>query len=124
MVKFCSLCVHRAESAEKMYTKKQRCANPRRNRRGRFRKGVADVHLSLEEYGLVFQITLEWDREETLWVSYVPGLNYLSTYGETRESVIALTRGLIAGYIEAALQEGLPLPRLRLDADVREGTFG
>jgi predicted RNase H-like HicB family nuclease len=31
-----------------------------------------------------FHILLEWGTVEQIWVSYVPALNYLSTYGETR----------------------------------------
>lgn len=54
-----------------------------------------------------FHVLLEWDEPEGLWVSYVPGLNYLSTYGETREEALAMTREAILGYLEAAEKEGI-----------------
>lgn len=32
-----------------------------------------------------FQVLLEWDSESQAWVTYVPALDYLSTFGQTRE---------------------------------------
>jgi predicted RNase H-like HicB family nuclease len=58
-----------------------------------------------------FKVVLEWDPEESVWVTYVPSLNHLSTYGETREEALAQTREAILGYIEAAEQENISLPR-------------
>jgi antitoxin HicB len=49
-----------------------------------------------------FQIVLEWDAEDGVWVTYVPALNYLSTYGDTREEALANTQEAIVGYFEAA----------------------
>ena len=57
-----------------------------------------------------FQVVLEWDSEENVWVTYVPALDFLSTYGETKDEAIANTREAILGYIEAASKEGLPVP--------------
>ncbi len=57
-----------------------------------------------------FRVLLEWDSEDRVWVSYVPTLDFLSTYGETREEALANTREAILGYVEAAAREGLPLP--------------
>ena len=54
-----------------------------------------------------FHVLLEWDATEQLWVSYVPGLNYLSTYGETRDEALTMTREAIEGYLEAAEREGI-----------------
>lgn len=54
-----------------------------------------------------FHVLLEWDATEQLWVSYVPALNYLSTYGETRDEALTMTREAIAGYLEAAEREGI-----------------
>lgn len=54
-----------------------------------------------------FHVLLEWDKTEEVWVSYVPALNYLSTYGETRDEALALTREAITGYLEAAEKEGI-----------------
>ena len=44
-----------------------------------------------------------------MWVSYVPALNHLSTYGDTREDALAETTEAIAGYLEAAAKEGINL---------------
>jgi len=57
-----------------------------------------------------FQVLLERDAEAGVWVTYVPTLNGLSTYGETREEALEQTREAILGYLEAAEKEGLPLP--------------
>ncbi len=57
-----------------------------------------------------FQVVLEWDSVDKVWVTYVPLLNYLSTYGETREEALANTQEAILGYIEAAGKEGIPVP--------------
>ena len=57
-----------------------------------------------------FQVVLEWDAEDKVWVTYVPLLNYLSTFGETREEALANTQEAILGYIEAAAKEGIPVP--------------
>ena len=57
-----------------------------------------------------FQVVLEWDAEDQVWVTYVPVLNYLSTFGETREEALANTQEAILGYIEAARKEGVPVP--------------
>lgn len=43
-----------------------------------------------------FQVFLEWDLEDQLWV----------TYGETRDEALDQTREAIVGYIEAAPKEG------------------
>jgi predicted RNase H-like HicB family nuclease len=57
-----------------------------------------------------FKVVLEWDPDESLWETYVPALNHLSTYGETRESALVETREAILGYIEAAEKEDLTIP--------------
>jgi len=57
-----------------------------------------------------FHVLLEWDPEASAWVSYVPALNGLSTFGETKDEALAATREAIAGYLEAAEKEGIPLP--------------
>lgn len=43
-------------------------------------------------------------------MTYVPTLNGLSTFGETREEALANTREAILGYLEAAQKEGIPYP--------------
>jgi predicted RNase H-like HicB family nuclease len=57
-----------------------------------------------------FHVLLEWDPEAGVWVTYVPTLNGLSTFGKTREEALAETREAILGYLEAAKKEGIPLP--------------
>ncbi|MBA2450886.1 MAG: type II toxin-antitoxin system HicB family antitoxin [Chloroflexi bacterium] len=57
-----------------------------------------------------FKVLLEWDPEAQAWVSYVPVLNHLSTFGESREQAVANTREAILGYLEAAEKEGIPVP--------------
>jgi predicted RNase H-like HicB family nuclease len=57
-----------------------------------------------------FNIVLEWDNEDQVWVSHVPDLGGISTYGDTLEEVVAQTREAILGYLETASEQGLPLP--------------
>ena len=54
-----------------------------------------------------FQVVVEFDPDEGIWVTYVPALNMLSTYGETREEALAMTEEAIQGYLEVAEQEGI-----------------
>ena len=51
-----------------------------------------------------YEIVLEWDSEAGVWVAFVPALNGLSTFGETKEEALANTREAILGYLEAARQ--------------------
>ena len=32
-----------------------------------------------------YKVLLEYDPQEKLWVTYVPAMDYLSTFGETRD---------------------------------------
>lgn len=57
-----------------------------------------------------FKVLLEFDREAKAWVTYVPALDNISTYGATREEALEKTRELVRGYLEAAAKEGLALP--------------
>ena len=57
-----------------------------------------------------FKVLIEWDPESQLWVTYVPSLDSLSTFGESREEALENTREAIIGYFEAAAKEGLPVP--------------
>ncbi len=54
-----------------------------------------------------FKVILEWDDEEKVFITYVPILSYLSTYGDTRDDALANTREAILGYLEAAQKEGI-----------------
>lgn len=57
-----------------------------------------------------YNVLIEWNPDEKVWVTYVPSLNYLSTFGETREEALEMTRDAIIGYLEAAEKEGIPIP--------------
>jgi predicted RNase H-like HicB family nuclease len=57
-----------------------------------------------------YQVLLEWDPDEEVWVTYVPHLDFLSTFGDTREEALEHTREAILGYLEAVEQEGLDVP--------------
>jgi predicted RNase H-like HicB family nuclease len=61
---------------------------------------------------------LEWDAQDKLWVTYVPALDFLSTYGETKETALAHTREAIVGYLEASAKEGLPVPSGATEAEL------
>ncbi len=58
-----------------------------------------------------FKVVLEWDAESEAWVTFVPALDHLSTFGATREEALANTREAILGWIEAAQKEALPVPQ-------------
>ncbi len=57
-----------------------------------------------------FQVVLEWDPQSKAWVTYVPTLDFLSTFGQSREEALEKTREAILGYLEAAAKEGIPVP--------------
>ncbi len=57
-----------------------------------------------------YHVVLEWDPEDQVWVTFVPTLNDLSTFGETREEALANTQEAIEGYLEAAAKEGITVP--------------
>lgn len=65
-----------------------------------------------------FQVLVEHDPSEDVWVTSVPGLNWLSTYGQSREEALEQTREAILGYFEAAAKEGIPLPAGDVEAEV------
>lgn len=70
-----------------------------------------------------YPVLLEWDPEAGAWVTYVPTLNGLSTFGETKELALANTREAILGYLEAAEKEGIliPEPAELVDLEVAVG---
>jgi predicted RNase H-like HicB family nuclease len=67
-----------------------------------------------------FEVVLEWDSADEVWVTYAPTLGYLSTYGDTRDEALDQTRDAIVGYLEAAAKEGLPVPAANAEAEVVE----
>jgi len=67
-----------------------------------------------------FHVLLEWDPDSQVWVSYVPALDHLSTFGETRQEAIEQTKEAILGYLEAAEKEGLEIPAGGTQAELVE----
>jgi len=67
-----------------------------------------------------FRVLLEGDPAARLWVTFVPGLDSLSTYGETREEAVEQTREAIIGYLEATEREGLAVRGAEIEAEVVE----
>jgi predicted RNase H-like HicB family nuclease len=49
-----------------------------------------------------FKVLMEQDLAEGVWVTSVPGLNWLSTYGESRQEALEQTRQAILGSFEAS----------------------
>ncbi|MGB8961458.1 MAG: type II toxin-antitoxin system HicB family antitoxin, partial [Pseudonocardiaceae bacterium] len=76
-------------------------------RRYRRRAALHYVAMSVQH----FSVVVEWDSDDDLWVTHVPALDGLSTYGDTREAAVESTREAIEGYLEAAGKAGIPLPR-------------
>ena len=57
-----------------------------------------------------FVVILEHDKAEDCWVTFVPALDDISTWGKTRQEALKNTKEAIIGYLEALKVEGLPLP--------------
>jgi predicted RNase H-like HicB family nuclease len=72
--------------------------------------------MTIRRYGVL----LEWDPTARVWVAFVPSLDSLSTYGETREEALEQTREAILGYLEAAAKEGLPVSETNAEPEVVE----
>jgi len=70
----------------------------------------------LEETDLL-KIDMEWDEESRSWVSYVPELNGISTYGPTYEKTLDRTAEMIVGWIQTMDESGLRLPISRRRAE-------
>jgi predicted RNase H-like HicB family nuclease len=54
-----------------------------------------------------FQVLVEYDPAARAWVTYVPALDHLSTFGSSRDEALANTREAILGYLEAAESAGI-----------------
>ena len=50
---------------------------------------------------MAFKVILEWDSESEVWVTFVPELGGISTFGETKQEAIAMTEDMIKGHVEA-----------------------
>lgn len=58
-------------------------------------------------HSMVFAVLLEDDGLD--FVTYVPGLDFASTFGATRDEALERTREMIVGYLDAAAIEGIEL---------------
>lgn len=56
-----------------------------------------------------FDVLIEREPDDGVWVTYVPALDWLSTFGDTREEALDQTKEAILGYLEALAKEGLSL---------------
>ncbi len=65
----------------------------------------------------LISIEMEWDEESRSWVTYVPELNGISTFGKTYEDALDQTAEMIVGWIRAMDEAGLKLPISRKRAD-------
>lgn len=63
---------------------------------------------------------VEWDAQDEVWVTYVPALGHLSTYGDTREEALEQTREAVLGYLEAAAKNDLAVPDEQYPSDIVE----
>jgi predicted RNase H-like HicB family nuclease len=58
-----------------------------------------------------FNIRLELDERTGTWRAFVPAIEDLSAFGETKESALQRIRRAIEGYLESALEVGFPIPK-------------
>ena len=65
-----------------------------------------------------YNVLLSWDIGDKVWVAYVPTLNWLSTYGKTRQEALKQAREAILGYLEAAEKEGIEVPSNDSEAEL------
>jgi predicted RNase H-like HicB family nuclease len=63
-----------------------------------------------------FEIRMEWDAQSSCWVSHVPALNGLSTFGQSYDEAWEMTREAVALFLEEALAAGDKLPFNELQA--------
>jgi predicted RNase H-like HicB family nuclease len=59
---------------------------------------------------LHFTVVLEWDEEGQGWAVSVPALPGCFTQGDTREEALRNAEEAIAGFLEAMVKAGEPLP--------------
>lgn len=65
-----------------------------------------------------YNVLLSWDVNDRVWVAYVPTLDWLSTFGETREEALEHVREAVLGYLESAAKEGLEVPQGDAEAEL------
>ena len=62
-------------------------------------------------------VQMERDAESGAWVTYVPELNGISTFGETQEQALESTCDMILAYLQTAEELKLPTPLSRDEID-------
>ena len=72
-----------------------------------------------EQTKSAFKIIFDWDVDAQAWVSCVPSLGEISTFGDTLDEAVLQTREMVIGYLETMEGEGLPRP----DANVIFGAM-
>jgi len=55
-------------------------------------------------------VMLNWDEETQNWVTRIPELNGISTFGKTQEEALNNTRELILGYLDSMQDLRLRVP--------------
>ena len=66
------------------------------------------------------KVIVERDPEAGLWVTYVPALGHLSTYGHSKREALLQTREAIRGYFEAAEKAGIDVGDSDVDVELTE----
>jgi predicted RNase H-like HicB family nuclease len=60
-----------------------------------------------------YEIDLFWSDEDQVFLAEVPDLPGCMAHGRTHEKALAEIRVAIAGWVEVALESGLPVPAPR-----------
>jgi|HubBroStandDraft_1064217.scaffolds.fasta_scaffold2268235_1 predicted RNase H-like HicB family nuclease len=71
-------------------------------------ESIPDDHPLAHLEGVTVQ--MERDVESGAWVTDVPELNGISTFGETQEQALDSTRDMILAYLESVEDLQLPVP--------------
>jgi transcriptional regulator with XRE-family HTH domain len=66
------------------------------------------------------KVIVERDPEASLWVTYVPALGHLSTYGHSKREALLQTREAIRGYFEAAEKAGIDVGDSDVDVELTD----
>lgn len=69
---------------------------------------MANRRLQIQIEGI--SVEVEKDRQANVYVTFVPALGNISTFGETLEGAIEQTRDMMLTYIVSMDDDGLPLP--------------
>ena len=62
---------------------------------------------------LHYHINLFWSDEDGCWIADVPDLRYCATHGATPAEALANVEEAVSGWLEAARENGMPIPEPR-----------